>query len=114
MSTAHEVTKLLEKALREFALPELNKEPAVKDGIFLLIEALDTDLEALEYGQSDEVGDKMAALEAAILEATELEDDEEKFDLKKAEKEDEGEDEEDDDVVAPDDDDDFPDDDEDA
>lgn len=87
MSTTHEVTKLLEKALREFAGDQLRKEPAVSDSVFALIEALDTDLEALEYGQSDEVGDKMAALEAAILEATELEDEDEK--VVKDDKEDE-------------------------
>lgn len=108
MSTTHEVTKLLEKALREFA-PELKKEPAVSDGIYALIEALDTDLEALEYGQSDEVGDKMAALEAAIAEATELEDEDEKpaQDDKEEEEpnDDDVEDAEEDDDDTPDDDD---------
>lgn len=93
MSTTHEVTKLLEKALREFA-PELRKEPAVSDSVYALIEALDTDLEALEYGQSDEVGDKMAALEAAIVEANEPVDEEEKV-VKEKDEDDEPNDDDD-------------------
>jgi len=69
VSTVHAVTKLLDKALREFAVI---KEPEVADAIYLLIEALDTDLEAAEYGQSEDVDDKMAALNAAMIETREV------------------------------------------
>jgi len=71
VSPRQEVTKLLSLTLKEFAI---FRDEDVRDGVFTLIDALDTDLEALEYGQSDEVTDKMALLFAANGDARELAD----------------------------------------
>lgn len=70
-----DVTKLLANTLREFA--EFKSED-VRDSVVSLIDALDADLEAIEYGQSDEVNDKMALLFAANGDAREELDEDEK------------------------------------
>lgn len=70
-----DVTKLLANTIREFAS---FKNEDVRDAVASLIDALDTDLEAIEYGQSDEVNDKMALLFAANGDAREELDEDEK------------------------------------
>lgn len=70
-----DVTKLLSSTIKEFAT---FKDEDVRDAVINVLEALDTDLEAIEYGQSDEVNDKMALLFAANGDARELEDDDSK------------------------------------
>jgi segregation and condensation protein B len=109
VSATHAVTKLLEKSLREFA--DI-KEPEVHDAIYNLINALDTDIESAEYGQSDDVDDKMAALNAAMIEAREVLDESEGLPKSKevVEKEEEDDNADDDTLDDDDDDDDLPDD----
>lgn len=69
MKTTHDVTKLLSSTLTKYWKCG---EPEIYEATMKVVEALDTDLEALEYGQSDELGDKMAGLEAIINEIEEL------------------------------------------
>lgn len=87
MSVAHIVTKQLHITLHKYWKCD---DPLIKDATNKLIEALDTDLEAVEYGQSDEVGDKLALLESAITEFEEsVEGDPEEIIEKKEVEEDE-------------------------
>ncbi len=111
VSTTHEVTKLLEKALRKYAVI---KETDVHDAIYKFIEELDSDFNAAEYGQSDDLQDKMALLETAMAEAEEEPDEDEVVVKEKdMDEEDNDDDDDDKDKVVDDDDDDTPDDDED-
>jgi len=86
-----DVTKLLSSTIKEFAT---FKDEDVRDGLLNVLEALDTDLEAIEYGQSDEVNDKMALLFAANGDARENEDIEEQPAVAKKNVKEEDEDEE--------------------
>jgi len=90
-----DVTKLLSSTIKEFAT---FKDDDVRDGVLNVLEALDTDLEAIEYGQSDEVNDKMALLFAANGDARESAEEVEQVVSKKVKEEDE--DEEDDEIEA--------------
>lgn len=86
-----DVTKLLSSTIKEFAK---FKDEDVRDAVLNVLEALDTDLEAIEFGQSDEVNDKMALLFAANGDARESEEEKEEPAVKGKNVKEEDEDEE--------------------
>src|SRR5258706_15098858 len=94
-----DVTKLLSSTIKEFAT---FKDEDIRDAVINVLEALDTDLEAIEYGQSDEVNDKLALLFQANGDARETDEDNReepavaKKNVKEDDEDDEVEDEEDD------------------
>lgn len=99
MTCTHEVTKLLASTLRKYWKCD---EPAINKRTVELLEALDADLTAVEYGQSDETGDKMAVLEAAISDFEDKEDEPvdvvPKEDVEEEDEDDDDDKDEDDDV----------------